>query len=202
MVDSRPGGFLASSATRWQFADVHLPQNDGRLSRYTTSLRMYMTGHLVAPRRGGRLGRLLPMFAGVLRPKKKTVLRLQHPHNCNAKTCSACFRFVSAPRSRQEARADGTARIGNGMAPGGTGTPANNRPPRTGCGNRARTVVETTTEASRARGRTTDSLLLLTSLYVLLHLLLACTTDSLLLLTSAACLHCTCFQLATKRAYA
>ena len=108
-------------------------------------------------------------------PKKKHIVRLQHPHNCNAKKCSACFRFVSAPRSRQEARADGTARIGIELAPAGTGTPANNRPPRTGCGNRDRTRVELLTVSC------------LCPLSVLLHLLLACTA---------------CFKHATKRANA
>ena len=105
----------------------------------------------------------------------KHIVRLQHPHNCNAKKCSACFRFVSAPRSRQEARADGTTRIGIELAPASTGTPANNRPPRTGCGKRDRTRVETTTDASRARGGAADSLLLVPSI---------CT------LAPAACLHC------------
>jgi len=58
--------------------------------------------------------------------QKKPFLRLQHPHNANK--CSAFFRFVSAPRPCQEARADGTTRIGIELAPVGTGTPANNRP--------------------------------------------------------------------------
>ena len=60
------------------------------------------------------------------RGQKKNILRLQHPHNANK--CSAFFRFVSAPRPCQEARADGTTRIGIELAPVGTGTPANNRP--------------------------------------------------------------------------
>ena len=62
------------------------------------------------------------------------------------------LRFVSAPRPRQETRADGTTRIGIELAPVGAGTPANDRPPRTGRGNRERTTGDNSKEASRARG--------------------------------------------------
>ena len=61
-----------------------------------------------------------------------------------------------APHPRQEARADGTTRIGIELAPGGTGTPANDRPPQTGCGNRDRTTGDDSRDASRARGEATS----------------------------------------------
>ena len=74
MVASIHGDFIASSATRWHYAYVNLPQNDGRVSIYKTSLRIYMNGQLVAPRRGGRLGSLIQLFGGVLGCKATTGL--------------------------------------------------------------------------------------------------------------------------------
>ena len=74
MVGSIHGGFIARSATRWHYAYVNLPQNDGRVSIYKTSLRIYMTSPLVAPRRGGSLGSLIKLFGGVLGCKATTGL--------------------------------------------------------------------------------------------------------------------------------
>ena len=128
VFDSIHGDLCARSATRWHDAYVNLSQNDSGVSTCKTLLRIYCY--------------VLSNMPELNQAEKKILFaRLQHSHNCTAKKCSARFRFASTPRSRQEARADGTTRIGTGMAPDGTGTPANDRPPRTGCGNRARTVV-------------------------------------------------------------